>query len=373
MKFSYKASVAFFILLLVGILFFNASWRTDFNTRRTISDSNSAPKNQKDQNQDNAVQQDSADKQLTDWLAKQAEETKKIEEMFASWARYPIEFYGKVVDENDQPVPDAVAHFLVSDTSENGTTNYKRQSDKNGLFYFSARGPGMSVRVVKKGYYSYQKYGRGFEYAGPGNDYRPNPQKPEIFRLRKKGVEEPLIHENTKFEFPINGEEQSISLFKNLMQAGRLDEADLVISFRSTGRKSDFTQDWSLKFDVPSGGGIVESDEEFMFLAPAAGYQTSLELRDQYEFNVQRKFYVKLPDNKGYARIDMDIYGQCGVIRMDYFINPTSRNLEYDQGWPIQVKWRRDDSVELVYPTPEEQHLADEREARQEKADASKP
>src|SRR5208337_916291 len=48
--------------------------------------------------------------------------------------RTPIEFYGKVVDENTNPVADAQVAFDCNDTSAEGTSFYHVQSDANGLF-----------------------------------------------------------------------------------------------------------------------------------------------------------------------------------------------------------------------------------------------
>ena len=48
-----------------------------------------------------------------------------------------IEFYGKVVDENNQPVSGATVKFSKVDLSEAGTTQLQTQSDINGLFYIS--------------------------------------------------------------------------------------------------------------------------------------------------------------------------------------------------------------------------------------------
>ena len=232
------------------------------------------------------------------------------------------------------------------------------------------------VRVSKRGYYQYTDAWRGFQYGGPGDEYTPDAKKPEIFRLRKKGVEEPLVQDGSLFGFPIDGAEQSIDFFKKIRKPGRFEDTDLIVSFHRNGKDVERTLNWSVKFEIPKGGGLIESDEEFMFMAPESGYRAVYELKNLDTPREEKKFYIKLPENQGYARVEMAFmpdYNDSAAIDMKYFINPTSRNLEYDHGWSIQVKWRRDDSVELVYPTPEEQHLADEREARQEKADASKP
>src|SRR6266481_8469900 len=69
--------------------------------------------------------------------------------------RTPIEFYGKVVDEGEAPVPNAQIDFSCNDVSATGTSNYRRTSDGNGLFSISRiRGKLLVVKVVKDGYYT---------------------------------------------------------------------------------------------------------------------------------------------------------------------------------------------------------------------------
>jgi len=69
--------------------------------------------------------------------------------------RTPIEFYGKVVDENTNPVSGAQIDFDANDTSAEGTSFYHTQSDADGLFSIkNIQGKILGVKVNKEGYYS---------------------------------------------------------------------------------------------------------------------------------------------------------------------------------------------------------------------------
>src|SRR5436190_17455788 len=62
----------------------------------------------------------------------------------------PINFFGRVVDENEQPVPGVTIVAQWSDLSANGASTETRLSDEEGLFSITAKkGRGITVRVFK--------------------------------------------------------------------------------------------------------------------------------------------------------------------------------------------------------------------------------
>ena len=89
--------------------------------------------------QGNAKAQSSEDKQLADWLAKQAEERKKIEEEVAGWGKMPIKFYGKVLDEMSQSIEGASIDYSITDLSPEGRTMYHAKSKRDGSFLIENR------------------------------------------------------------------------------------------------------------------------------------------------------------------------------------------------------------------------------------------
>ena len=118
----------------------------------------------------------------------------EIERGYDQW-RTPIEFYGKVVDEDTNPVANASVHFVWTDLSKNGTSEKDTASDQDGVFSLSnTNGKNLIVQVSKNGYYSYQPFGAAFNYAGENQNFVPDAANPVIFRLKKKGVTEPLVH-----------------------------------------------------------------------------------------------------------------------------------------------------------------------------------
>src|ERR1700733_335656 len=120
----------------------------------------------------------------------------------------PINFYGKVVDENGQPVAGASVHFEWDGTVTNRNAAAFRDwprisvdvtTDNNGLFSLKDKlGTQLDVSVGKAGYYS-SRANRGvnlFKYSqmnldvfyGGSDYYKPDSNQPVLYYLRKMGL-----------------------------------------------------------------------------------------------------------------------------------------------------------------------------------------
>ncbi len=110
---------------------------------------------------------------------------KRIEEVLQKYI-VPITFYGKVIDENGNPVTGAKATFSASDISETGNTRYEVSSKSDGWFSLDGiKGGGILVRVEKEGCYS-SMGGQYFDYNRESASHVPDPNNPVIFHLHKK-------------------------------------------------------------------------------------------------------------------------------------------------------------------------------------------
>lgn len=140
----------------------------------------------------------------------QAERELKLRQFFNA----SIEFYGKVVDENQQPISGASTHYIVASSSFNGSPTLDGpKTDVNGFFAITGkRGPRLTVWVEHPDYYKTDSSHQRVEYAQGeymrGKEPPPPPTKdnPAIFVLHKKGIAEPLIHhQKIKSRLPLNG------------------------------------------------------------------------------------------------------------------------------------------------------------------------
>lgn len=265
---------------------------------------------------------------------------KKVDRSF-EW-KMPISFYGRVIDQDDQPIPDAGVQFVWNDTSPRGTSKAETTSDTTGRFsLLNQKGKGLSVYVTKDGYHtSGGKGGQGFEYAAffEGIYHRPDPANPVTFRLVKKLDAEPLIArrvaERTTYDRPS---------YYDLERGALTQQPPAGAALKLTFERSESPQgqpfDWKWKVEAVNGA-LVETKDEFAQVAPEEGYMPAWETSQaanaqSFRKNGQAKFYVRTTDNR-FAMVNVELahpnLRSVGPrLTVNSFLNPSgSRNLEYD-------------------------------------------
>jgi len=262
----------------------------------------------------------------------------RSQQALAPWYT-PIEFYGKVIDENSNPVAGASVHFRwATQTEDIAATTSITESDADGLFSLQGKhGRSLDVSVSKDGYYNSRKDKTGFLYALGSDIYSPSMINPVVFHLRKKGKGESLI----VTDFPVgmgqiaqlhhDGTPVEVDLLKDdQVPAGN---GQLKLEFlRDITNINKQPFDWKLQLSL-LGGGLIPTDEEFAYQAPASGYQSSIVIdmaatNQNWLGEVRSKYYIQLSDGK-YGRIDFYLLPRNGVFTIHSAINPSgSRNLE---------------------------------------------
>jgi hypothetical protein len=129
----------------------------------------------------------------------QSIERKAVVQEIESALATPITFYGKVIDQNGAPVPDATVNYGALDKFDAPGSQYQGKSDANGKFSISdIAGAALRVGVRKEGHYMIDgKSANSFAYGvGPDSARREPPTKenPAIFVLQRMGITDPLIH-----------------------------------------------------------------------------------------------------------------------------------------------------------------------------------
>jgi hypothetical protein len=253
-------------------------------------------------------------------------------DLLANW-QAPIEFFGKVVDENGNPVSGASVNFhWVEFPDENGNRSTNTESDAEGLFSLrGVCGPILTVLVSKEGYYPR----RGGAHYGPlaAESFSPDPKDPVVFVLRKKGTPEPLVAINRSYQIPRGGTPVSINLETGNAMTGRSGHLVVQCWTEDSGKRSGEKYDWRCLITIP-GGGLALTEEEFPFLAPENGYVPTTEIvmpaaRPDWKSDVELKFYYRLADGR-FGRMTFSmIAGGDHFCMIESFLNPTgSRNLE---------------------------------------------
>ena len=114
-----------------------------------------------------------------------------------------MDTYGKVVDQNGQPVAEAEVQAsidkgvnLIDAVSE----EHQTKTDAQGLFHFlGLHGQGMGIRLQKEGY----SYDANLPSERPAN-YLPVPNNPLVFTMWKLRGAEPLVHDKKFFTVEVS-------------------------------------------------------------------------------------------------------------------------------------------------------------------------
>jgi hypothetical protein len=223
------------------------------------------------------------------WPFIMAEPMKPVER-FSQEVHRPIEFYGKVVDENEQPVERANimlgwTHLFAPETSNN--TNVL--SDANGLFSLSGVvGATLSVRVEKEGYYTTVSGAdqASFSYSqNLGNQpFRPDSSSPVIFYVRKKDQVERLMARNVTLPVPRTGETVGFDPIRCKLTA----DGPLLFRFMPSNG--------GMKLQIGAAGvGVQLAEGQFPFEAPDSNYPDTVEFNEadkkQLPSQIQCFFY----------------------------------------------------------------------------------
>jgi hypothetical protein len=268
-------------------------------------------------------------------LAKAIAETNPIiARELAQWQAL-IEFYGKVIDENSNPVPGASITFKWPEIpAPDGNRTATTESDTDGLFSLhDKRGPSLEIWVSKDGYYSPHGGQWGFNYALGPDIISPDPRNPIIFQLHKKGRGVELITSEHGMQLKVDADvpRDNTPVWVDFFQKQTSATGQLEISQNKPQWQT--ATNWSFSLSIPDGG-LVENQDEFQFEAPETGYQPTVEFdftkgETNWTTQVTKQFYIVFgqPQKYGWLRIESNLAQE--TVFLTYAINPTgSRNLE---------------------------------------------
>lgn len=267
---------------------------------------------------------------------------KKMDPSF-EW-KMPIDFYGRVIDQDNRPLPGATIQFTWNDTSARGTSKAETMADATGRFSLvGPKGKALTVNVFKNGYHtSGGRGGRGFEYAAffEGNFHRPDRERPVIFRLTKKLDPEPLIARHVSEDLSYDGGAYYYDLQRGTVDRDVPASESLKFSFERSQSPQGKSFDWKVQVEAVNGN-LQETKDEFAQLAPEDGYaavwqDSSVATAQPFRRSAQARFYVHTGDNR-YARVDVELVHpnerNLGPnVTISSFLNPSgSHNLEIDK------------------------------------------
>jgi hypothetical protein len=248
--------------------------------------------------------------------------------------RMPINFFGRVLDENEQPVPGTKVELSWTNLSQAGSSEAQTTTDAQGFFSLLNRtGRHLQVRVSKNGYYTPKRQQISFDYAGfwEANYYQPDPHNPALFHIRKKNQGEALRSGEIRPAMPADGTPVRF----DLLNGGRLspDGQLEIAAVTNTEKYPPKIFNWRATILVP-GGGLIEHNAEFPFEAPKDGYQPSVGFdmptnAPDWKPLIEKSYFIEFGSPPRYGRIQVQINGGSQKASVSYWVNPSgSRNLE---------------------------------------------
>jgi hypothetical protein len=260
----------------------------------------------------------------------------------------PITFYGRVLDQDGNGIAGVqiVLHVrqwhldATADPWGNKFPKFERVTDSNGNFSLeNTSGDSLSIESVsKEGYQLSPKAPNGFGYGSENvpDPIHPDPQNPVIIRMWKLGESAKLISNRTLFGFQPDGRVYTLDLLADKKESGSAN-GDLRIQFqRQSVLKPKEIYPWSLDISAIDGG-LVETTDEFEYVAPESGYQPQIlfqtnSISPKAMPDVTKDYYFASRNGQVYGVISLQIFsdynGQSAIL-VNSRINPNgSRNLQ---------------------------------------------
>lgn len=278
----------------------------------------------------------------------------------------PVDFFCRVVDQHNVPVPGARLRLRFSYVDESlfqsvdfvhmqmGDEIKRREivveSDHSGLLELTGQ-RGLTVDVIdlncegyswempKLGSFDYGVTGaRRVGYVGMEKAFDKNQRY--TFVMWKKGETERVIPLSLRIDLDNTvGQGQWVSNYFIGFMPPRVEwtnfaEADLQIrGIRRSSGNPDLPFEFTFTLNVPAGG-IAQSADVYPYQAPAAGYQTSWSFDNKPHLNPRdypwtKTAYLKLREGRAYAGLTIGFCKGGFDFQFDGYLNPGgSRNLE---------------------------------------------
>jgi hypothetical protein len=261
------------------------------------------------------------------------------------------DFYGRVLDQNGDPVAGAKVKVMIALAQGGPGTSLATQTDASGLFQFSGiKGESLNIMPEKAGY---QIEGHGLGLKGL-NGPDTSPQNRAIYTMWKLKGPEPMRHQEfSTRKIEADGRTYTIDLMKNVITEGTNTAGDILIQIKRPPQvKPRENFDWSFAMTAIDGGFIEVTNEIYLNEAPINGYQNRYQM-DRYATNVvnystyslyrtDRTFFLKSRGGQVYGHfkiteLDPAYRDGAAALRIEFYLNPSrSRNLEFDPAKQIR-------------------------------------
>ena len=270
-----------------------------------------------------------------------------------------VKFYGKVVDQKNQPIAGAevsayskqyvesIKEQVAAGGGKIDTIHVQVFTDSKGLFSIMGyRARALQFESIVKHGYSAPPNLPEFTYSPLyPNTHISKKSFPVVFKIREKLNPEPLIHTKSQKRLVIDGRSYAFNLKTGELTENK-DEENFKIKVRADydAVEGPMYYPWGVEISVPEGGIILSQDPQ-SYLAPKTGYEPKLSWAFQaketnWNDRLKKAFYIKSKDGEFYAYVRLNLitfHTNNATLQMKVFLNPAgSRVLEYDPSLRIK-------------------------------------
>ena len=245
----------------------------------------------------------------------------KLKEMVVT-SNVPIEFWGKVMDENGAALPGVRIAYLIQKASAVGVGGFGPQksgttvvsTDSNGLFSVTNdRGVILNIESLQgEGYELMGSQRMEFAYSRTPEIHVPNRDNPHVFVMKSSKALNDVKTVSWKMQLPWDGKAIRLDLDSGeISPSGNL----IITASRaaSPGQVRGF--EWRFSLEIPGGGLQQELQREAALIAPEDGYHSSWSLGSRAD---------EQPWNGGYSgNLYFRIGGKYGRLNID--LHPDAR------------------------------------------------
>ncbi|GEM_PF-5847781 len=240
-----------------------------------------------------------------------------------------IDYYGKVIDEDGKALSGAKVTFVIKAVNTNplallgsfvaAEMNYTKKerivfSDDKGDFKLKGEtGAYLDIDVEKEGYVHATEGKKFLTYSRRHEDhYTPSKEKPEIYKLWKEEKTELLIKYDRSKLFDMTDNSVLINLIC-FNKASSINDSDIKITITCpeniSGKNKNYG--WSSSIEAIDGG-IVEADNENIYLAPEQSYvpiikhDIKLQNEGKWERELVKRYYFKSRGGRIYGFVEIE-------------------------------------------------------------------
>jgi hypothetical protein len=270
------------------------------------------------------------------------EKMARIVQDFNDSHNHSIEFYGQVIDQDSNALPNVKINIFIpqqqiafpTDSGDFPTSNnlvhLEKETEMDGRFDITSQnGNGVDIESIQKNGYEVEPIRRSYGTAvGSFNN-------PMIFKMWSTNIHEQLVSGDRKFQIVPDGNPYFIDLTKG--EITQTEGGDLKVRVKRPEQVTYGQRyDWECEIDVVDGG-LCQSDSYSMLLAPSDGYQQAFHFEQKVgsgwgDSTGEKRFYVMLHNGKEYGRISIELYAYYndqvpGMIRLSYALNPSGSQI----------------------------------------------